>query len=264
MQVLTGRCLCEGVAYEIRGELGPIFNCHCSNCRRWHGAAFRTRATIQASQFSWTRGEELLARHHSSEFVVKHFCRVCGSNLISTYDNDPARIGIPLGGLDQAPTNRPEGHIWVGSKAPWYEITDGLPEHETWPGSHAKVRETSGDPPRQVAPSAPVVHVGLAEALRKGPPPVGNLAVPIFARGSLVAELYTPKDHDPQKPHARDEIYLVARGTAAFFDGERRYRVEPGSFVFVAAGQPHRFEDFSPDFATWVFFYGPERGTSIP
>jgi hypothetical protein len=141
-QLLTGRCLCEGIAYEIRGELGPIFNCHCSKCRRWHGAAFRTRATIDRSQFSWVRGEELLSRFHSSELVVKHFCSRCGSNLISTYDNEPEKIGVPLGGLEQAPNNKVEGHIWVCSKAPWYEITDGLPQHDTWPGSHAKVRET--------------------------------------------------------------------------------------------------------------------------
>jgi hypothetical protein len=142
-QLLTGRCLCEGVAYEIRGELGPIFNCHCSKCRRWHGAAFRTRATVKASQFKLVRGEDLLTRYHSSEYVVKHFCKVCGSNLISTYDNNPDIIGVPLGGLDQAPHNKPEGHIWAGSKSPWYEIADGLPQYETWPASHAKVRETS-------------------------------------------------------------------------------------------------------------------------
>src|SRR5215470_17145824 len=70
MQLLTGRCLCEGVAYQIEGELGPIFHCHCSKCRRWHGAAFRTRATIKASQFKWTRGEDLVVGYHSSEFVV--------------------------------------------------------------------------------------------------------------------------------------------------------------------------------------------------
>jgi hypothetical protein len=141
-QLLTGRCLCEGIAYEITGELGPIYNCHCSMCRRWHGAAFRTRATIRASQFKWLKGEELLSRFRSSEAVVKHFCRVCGSNLISTYDNDPDRIGIPLGGLDQAPHNRPAANMWVAHKAPWYEISDGLPQHDTWPGSHANVRKT--------------------------------------------------------------------------------------------------------------------------
>ena len=71
---------------------------------------------------------------------------VCGSNLISTYDDDPAKVGVPLGGLDQAPSNAPEGHFFVGSKAPWFTITDGLPQHDTWPGSHAKVRETRNDP----------------------------------------------------------------------------------------------------------------------
>jgi hypothetical protein len=93
------------------------------------------------SQFKWLRGEHLLTRFHSSEHVVKHFCRVCGSNLISTYEDHADRIGIPLGGLDQAPSNRPVGHIWVGSKAPWYEITDGLPEHVAWPASEDEVLE---------------------------------------------------------------------------------------------------------------------------
>jgi mannose-6-phosphate isomerase-like protein (cupin superfamily) len=103
-------------------------------------------------------------------------------------------------------------------------------------------------------------HVSLEEALSKGPPPPGNLAVPIFAHGSLEVELYTPKGDDPQKPHRRDEVYLVAKGTAKFFDGQRRHDVMPGSFLFVAAGQPHRFEQFSNNFAAWVFFYGPDGG----
>lgn len=144
MQLLTGRCLCEEIAYQIEGELGSIFHYYFSKCRRWHGAAFRSRATIKASQFKWTKGKELLSRYYSSEFVVKHFCSVSGSNLISTYDNDPTKIGVPLGGLEQAPNNEPEGHIYVGSKPPWFQIADNLPQYNTWPGSHAKVRETSG------------------------------------------------------------------------------------------------------------------------
>ncbi len=143
MQKLTGKCLCEAIQYEIQGELGPIYNCHCSKCRRWHGAAFRTRATIKTSQFNWISGEELLSRYHSSEHVVKTFCSVCGSNLISEYDNAPDRIGVPLGGLEQAPANKPEGHMFVANKSPWFDITDGLPEYDTFPGSHDRVRETS-------------------------------------------------------------------------------------------------------------------------
>jgi len=111
-------------------------------------------------------------------------------------------------------------------------------------------------------PNSPAAsaHCSLAEALSRGPPPAGNLAVPVFSRGSLEAELYAPHGRDPQRPHARDEVYVVARGTAVFFDGDGRHAVGPGSFLFVAAGRPHRFEDFSPDFAVWVVFYGPDGG----
>jgi mannose-6-phosphate isomerase-like protein (cupin superfamily) len=111
-----------------------------------------------------------------------------------------------------------------------------------------------------MTPSTRIVHVGLADALSKGPPPSGNLAVPIFSHGSLVVELYMPVGHDLQKPHTRDEIYFVTRGTGLFFDGERCQSVAAGSFLFVPAGQIHRFEDFSSDFAVWVALYGPEGG----
>ena len=110
--------------------------------------------------------------------------------------------------------------------------------------------------------TSPIAHVSLAQALTKGPPPAGNLAVPIFSHGSAAVELYTPVGHDPQKPHTRDEIYFVARGNGLFFDGSQRHTVEAGSFLFVPAGQAHRFENFSSDFAVWVVFYGPEGGES--
>ena len=107
-----------------------------------------------------------------------------------------------------------------------------------------------------------IVHVSLAGALAKSPPPTGNLAVPIFSHGSLVVELYTPVGHDPQKPHTRDEVYFVTRGNGLFFDGEQRHSVGAGSFLFVPAGHIHRFENFSSDFAVWVVFYGPKGGES--
>lgn len=103
-------------------------------------------------------------------------------------------------------------------------------------------------------------HVPLAEALALGPPPERNLAVPVFAHGTLAVEIYRPVGEDRQTPHARDEVYVVARGTGTFFDGAERFPVAPGDFLFVPAGREHRFERFTDDFAVWVLFYGPEGG----
>ena len=105
-----------------------------------------------------------------------------------------------------------------------------------------------------------IFQINLEEARSKGTPPPGNLAIPIFSHGSLVVEIYTPAGTDPQTPHARDELYVVVRGSGQFFDGDTRHAVKPGSFMFVPAGQAHRFEDFSDDFTVWVAFYGPEGG----
>ena len=106
-------------------------------------------------------------------------------------------------------------------------------------------------------------HVSLSAALAKGPPPSGNLATPAFAHGTLEVEIYAPQGIDPQKPHSRDEIYVVARGSGKFFDGEKLIAVAEGSFLFVPAGCVHRFEDFSEDFLVWVAFYGPEGGEAM-
>lgn len=103
-------------------------------------------------------------------------------------------------------------------------------------------------------------HFDLASASKLGPPPLGNLAVPVMSTRSIDVELYEPRGNDLQKPHTRDELYVVARGGGKFWDGEHRYDVSEGSLLFVPAGQEHRFEEFTDDFAVWVFFYGPEGG----
>jgi hypothetical protein len=103
-------------------------------------------------------------------------------------------------------------------------------------------------------------HTSLKDALALGPPPAGNLAVPVFAKGSLIVELYSPRGRDVQQPHTRDEVYVVAQGSALFWDGTDTEALALGSFVYVAAGQEHRFERCSDDFAVWVLFYGPEGG----
>src|SRR6185437_58690 len=141
MKTFTGKCLCEAISYEITGELGAIFNCHCSKCRRWHGAAFRTRAAVKSKNFKWLNGEKYLSKYKSSDNVIKTFCSICGSSLISILEDKPDFIGLPLGGLEQDPVTRPQANIFVGSKAPWYEINDGLPQYdELPPGGASAVR----------------------------------------------------------------------------------------------------------------------------
>lgn len=105
--------------------------------------------------------------------------------------------------------------------------------------------------------------MSLNGVLKYGSPPEGNLATPIFRHGSLEVEFYAPVEKDPQTPHIRDEVYVVARGYGFFHNGSERYEVQIGSFIFVPAGQEHRFESFSSDFAVWVLFYGPEGGEGI-
>ena len=88
----------------------------------------------------------------------------------------------------------------------------------------------------------------------------GERFLQMFAHGSLEIEFYKPDKIDPQEPHTRDEIYVIASGSGVFFNGGKRQVFEPGEVLFVPAGVEHRFEAFTGDFATWVFFYGPEGG----
>ncbi len=144
--MIRGKCLCEEVQYQITGELGPIFNCHCSKCRRWHGAAFRTRASVRADQFTILSGEEQLSAYKSSNNVTKYFCQCCGSPLHSSYQDKPDVLGVPLGALEGV-KDKPRAHIFIDSQASWYEITDELPQYLGWPGYEANVRETRAKDP---------------------------------------------------------------------------------------------------------------------
>jgi mannose-6-phosphate isomerase-like protein (cupin superfamily) len=100
----------------------------------------------------------------------------------------------------------------------------------------------------------------LGKALERLPGPQGEQSVLLFEHGSLVVKLYAPRGHDPQTPHSLDEIYVVAQGNGEFVCSGTRQPFVPNDVLFVAAGVEHRFENFSDDFAVWVFFYGPEGG----
>lgn len=85
----------------------------------------------------------------------------------------------------------------------------------------------------------------------------GRLFLEVFTQGSLSVEVYKPEGQDLQQPHDRDEIYVVISGSGIFYSDGHRVPFAPGDFLFVPAGIVHRFEQFTPDFSTWVMFYGP-------
>ena len=91
------------------------------------------------------------------------------------------------------------------------------------------------------------------------PLPAGRLSAQAFITEDVELRHYAPRDGDPQTPHARDELYFVIEGRGRFERGGTVVDFAPGDVLFAAAGETHRFVDFTPDFATWVLFYGPER-----
>ena len=128
---LSGSCLCGSVRYEVAGSLRFLGNCHCSQCLKSHGAAFATWGILDPDQFRWTSGAEFVQGYESSPGRQRCFCRNCGSPLVSTHDGVVGEVAA--GTLDGDPGVRPREHIFVGSKAPWHEITDALPQYAQWP-----------------------------------------------------------------------------------------------------------------------------------
>ncbi len=128
--MLIGSCLCGRVRYEITGKIGPVAHCHCVACRKAQGVAFATNAPVRTKYFRLLTGADSVAAFESSPGKQRCFCRVCGSPLWSRRESEPEIIRIRLGLLDSDPGRRPLGHVWVGEKAPWYEITDDLPRSQ--------------------------------------------------------------------------------------------------------------------------------------
>ncbi len=125
---ITGGCLCGKVQYEISGPLFNADNCHCSMCRRQHGAAFSTYADFNPGDFKWKSGENCVKVYETSSGAGWCFCSECGITLAGT---ESGKItSITLGTVEGDPGIRPESHIFVGSKAQWYAINDDLPQFE--------------------------------------------------------------------------------------------------------------------------------------
>ena len=130
--MIHGSCLCGQVRFELDGALEFINHCHCSMCRKVHGAAFGTFLHADGRGFHWTAGESLVERYPSSPGNYRAFCRICGSNM-PVLENGDTEVIVPAGALDDDPGIRPIVHIHVASKAPWHAITDALPQYPAYP-----------------------------------------------------------------------------------------------------------------------------------
>jgi hypothetical protein len=128
---LAGKCMCGAVQYAVANEFIYAMNCHCSNCRRTTGSAFKPFAGIEREKLEISEGEGDLMRFGGEQNHDAH-CRRCGSLLYSLV-RDGAFVHVPMGTLVDDPTIRPTQHIFVGSKASWFTITDDLPQFEEFP-----------------------------------------------------------------------------------------------------------------------------------
>ncbi|MBI2738839.1 MAG: GFA family protein [Rhodospirillales bacterium] len=129
--MLAGKCFCGAVHYAVADSFAYAMNCHCSNCRRTTGSAFKPFAGIERDKLAVTQGQDTLLIYGDDEANDTH-CRVCGSLLFSVV-REGAFVHVAMGTLVDDPSIRPSRHIFVGSKAPWFTITDDLPQFQEYP-----------------------------------------------------------------------------------------------------------------------------------
>lgn len=127
-RTLAGKCLCGEAQYEVADSFLYAQYCHCSNCRRATGSAFKPFAGIERSNLRLTNGAANLLLFGNEDAHDAH-CKACGSLLYSVV-RDGQFVHVTLGTLVDAPSIRPTAHIFVGSKASWFTITDDLPQHQ--------------------------------------------------------------------------------------------------------------------------------------
>ena len=127
-----GSCLCGAVQFEA-GPAGFMVHCHCSMCRKHHGAVFATFLAVPREGFRWLAGADEIVTYRSSERGLRPFCRNCGSALPVVLPDWSSIVFVPAGNIEGDPGVRPELHMFTASRADWYPISDGLPQHASFP-----------------------------------------------------------------------------------------------------------------------------------
>lgn len=125
---ITGECFCGCVKYEIKGRLYDARSCHCSRCRKAFSAQASAYAVVEPGSFQWTAGEERLTSYVSQHGFGLQFCSTCGSTLCGTFNGKVH--GVTLGCVNGDPDVKIEKHIFVGSKAAWEVMPEGVDAYE--------------------------------------------------------------------------------------------------------------------------------------
>ncbi|HEU4400883.1 MAG TPA: GFA family protein [Candidatus Polarisedimenticolia bacterium] len=127
--VHKGSCFCGKVRFEIKGAIGPMSNCHCTDCRKSHAAAFATYIDVPQGALTFKKGEDHLQTYKAESGTKRSFCRTCGTIVTCWGDGDPKFLEISASTLDTPINLKPEYHGYVRSKASWVDIQDGKPQY---------------------------------------------------------------------------------------------------------------------------------------
>ena len=133
--MLHGSCLCKTVTYQVEEIVGPYVYCHCISCRKANGSAFAANVSVPIGAFHISSGSDSLSVYESSPGKQRHFCSRCGSPIFTTVGKHPELARVRLGTLDSDFSDSPAAHIFVGEKAQWHTMNDGVREYESWPDS---------------------------------------------------------------------------------------------------------------------------------
>lgn len=130
----TGSCLCGAIQYQFSGFGDHIAHCHCSICRKFHGAAFSTFVPVAMNDLHWLKGEQQLTVYIAENGSKRQFCKTCGSSLTFQSANSEDTLEIALATLDSSSASeekypQPDAHVHVSSKVEWFAINDALPQY---------------------------------------------------------------------------------------------------------------------------------------
>lgn len=129
---MKGSCLCGAVEYEIDQLDMPIAHCHCRTCRKAHAAMFASTAGVRREHFRWLKGEEKRTAFESSPGKLRHFCSVCGSQLVAERSAQ-AHVIVRVATLDEDPGAKPAAHIWRSHDVAWLQDGKDVPSYQEWP-----------------------------------------------------------------------------------------------------------------------------------